>query len=126
MASTPGLSVGSGDGDAGLASWGWHLPLRITRWADAATDDDAGHADRHGNCAAPDAGADQHTDTPASADAQTDGHAGADLRGGQRHVPAGYGDQYANEDRDDGTSANADGLRHTVPTRRTAGTVQAG
>lgn len=114
--------AGSGDGGARLASWGWHLPLRISRWADRAADDDAGQPRRDIHRAAIDDAADANMDAAASADAQADGHAHPDLRSGQRHVPAGYGHEHGDEVPNDRAATDAAAMRDAAG-RHPAGTM---
>jgi len=76
--------AGSGDGGARLASWGWHTPLRVSRWADRAADDDAGQPHRDIHCTATDDAANGDVDDTTRANAQADEDAAAVLlrRGG--------------------------------------------
>ena len=114
--------AGSGDGGARLASWGWYIPLRVSRWADRATDDDAGQPHRDIDRTAIDDAADGDVDAAARADAQADGHAHTDLRSGQRHVPAGDSHEHCDEVPDDRTATDGAALRHAAG-RHPAGTM---
>ena len=117
--------AGSGDGGARLASWGWYTPLRITRWADRAADDDAGQPRRDIHSAAVDDATNANVDATDRADAATDGHAHTDLRNGQRHVPARDGHEHGDEVSDDRAATDVAALRDTAG-RHPAGTMLGG
>lgn len=113
--------AGSGDGGARLASWGWHLPLRITRWADRATDDDAGqpHRDIHRTAVGDAADGDVHN--AAVVDTSSNTHTDTSLPGGyERTVCAALADRDIYTTSDTLAEPNTRTMRHAKRTRQDA------